>query len=216
MRFWLAFALTLAASAIACSPPSAPPAFGPPPRDQVLQPILTNSDVQEGVRVDERAWLKTYPVSAQGGLPAVRRQLDRLGPESDDTGERFDGLTTWALHWTFSYDESRGGCSVRNATIEVEAVVMLPQLQDAEALSAEEFNLWQSYQDKLRAHEEGHVNIYLTGAHDLRDQVLSTGSMPDCTGLASLLNQTGEAMIETIRYNDRLYDAATGHGAVFP
>jgi hypothetical protein len=40
--------------------------------------------------------------------------------------------------------------------------------------------------------------------------------MPDCASLASLLDQLGEAMIETIRYNDRLYDAATGHGAVFP
>jgi predicted secreted Zn-dependent protease len=216
MRFCFALALTLAAFAIACSPLSAPPVFGPPQRDQALQPILANSDVQDGVRVDERAWLKTYSVSAQGGLAAVRRQLDRLGPELDDTGQRFDGLTTWALRWTFSYDESRGGCAVRNGTIEVEAVVTLPHLQDAEVLPAEEFNLWQGYQDKLRAHEDGHIDGYRTAAHDLRDQVLNTGPMPDCAILTAVLNQQGEAMIETIRYNDRLYDAATGHGAVFP
>jgi predicted secreted Zn-dependent protease len=83
-------------------------------------------------------------------------------------------------------------------------------------LPAEELDLWHDYQDKLRAHEDGHVNIYLTAAYDLRQQVLDTAPMPDCASLASVLDQKGEAMIETIRYNDRLYDAATGHGAVFP
>jgi predicted secreted Zn-dependent protease len=216
MRFCFALALTLAAFAIGCSSLSAPPVFGPPQRDQTLQPILSSSDVQDGIRVDERTWLQTYPVSAQGGLTAVRRQLDRLAPESDDSGQRFDGLTTWALRWGFSYDQSRGGCSLRNATIEVEAVITLPELLDAEVLPAEEFDLWQDYHEKLRAHEDGHVNIYLTAARDLREQVLKTAPMPDCASLASLLDQLGEAMIETIRYNDRLYDAATGHGAVFP
>jgi predicted secreted Zn-dependent protease len=216
MRLWLAFALTLAALAIACSPADPPPAFGPPPRDRLLQSILSNTDVVDGVRINERTWLKTYAVSAQGGLASVRRQLDRLSPESDDTGQRFDGLTTWALHWTFAYDKSQAGCRVRNATIEVEAVITVPDLEDIDALSAGELALWRDYADRLRSHEDGHVEIYLAAARNLREQVLATGPLPDCRALAALLEQTGNTMIDTVRSNDQLYDAATGHGAIFP
>ena len=216
MRIWLAVALTLAVFAAGCAQPQAQPAFGPPPRDELLRPLFSNFDVLEGVRINENAWLKTYPVRAEGGLNSIRRQLDRLGPISDLTGQRFDALTTWGLRWSFTYDDTSGGCTVRNATIEVEAVVTMPELQGAEVLEPDDFNLWQGYHDKLSAHEDGHVNIYLAAARDLRDQVRQTGPMQDCRSLATVLDQKGDAMIETIRNNDRLYDAATGHGAAFP
>jgi predicted secreted Zn-dependent protease len=216
MRIWLAFALTLAALVSACGSPHAPAAFGPLPRQELLQPLLASSDVADGVRIQANTWLKTYPVSATGGLQAVRRQLDRLGPVSDATGQRFDALTAWGLRWSFSYEDSAGGCRVRNATIEVEAVITLPELLDTDALPPDELSLWWGYRDRLSAHEDGHVAIYLAAARDLRDQVLQTGPMPDCRSLATALNQLGDAMIEAIRNSDRAYDADTGHGAVFP
>jgi predicted secreted Zn-dependent protease len=216
MRTWLALALILAAFAGGCATPRAQSAFGPPPRDELLQPLASDSDVVDGVRINANTWLKSYPVSAEGGLASIRRQLDRLGPTSDVTGQRFDGLTTWALRWGFNYDETSGSCKVRNATIEVEAVVTLPELQGPDALPPGELALWQDYAGKLRSHEDGHVNIYLTAARQLREQIFQTQPMPDCRSLAAVLNQKGNAMIETIRYTDRLYDAATGHGAVFP
>jgi predicted secreted Zn-dependent protease len=216
MRIWLSFALTLAALASGCGSPQAPAAFGPPPRQDLLQPLLASSDVADGVRIQANTWLKTYPVSATGGLAAVRRQLDRLGPISDATGQRFDALTAWGLRWSFSYDDSGGGCRVRNATIEVEAVITLPVLQESEAMPPHELSLWRGYHDRLSAHEDGHVAIYLAAARELRDLMLQTGPMPDCRSLAGALNQLGDAMIEAIRNSDRAYDAATGHGAVFP
>jgi len=216
MRTWLAVALILAVLAGGCAAPRAQSAFGPPPRDELLQPLIADSDVLEGVRVDANTWLKTYPVSAEGGLASIRRQLDRLGPNSDVTGRRFDGLTTWALRWAFNYDQTSTGCRVRSATIQVEAVITLPELQTEDALPPGELDLWRDYAAKLRSHEDGHVSIYLTAAHELRDQFLSTAPTPDCRSLALVLGRQGDAMIETIRYNDRLYDAATGHGAVFP
>jgi predicted secreted Zn-dependent protease len=215
MRPWFALLLLLVLVS-GCGRLEAQSAFETPPRDELLQPLFSNTDILEGIRIQESAWLRTYPVSSEGGLESIRRQLDRLGPISDDSGKRFDGLTTWALRWSFNYDETGGECRVRNATIEVEAVITLPELQGAELLAPEEFNLWQAYHDKLTAHEDGHVNIYLTAARDLRDQVLKIGAMPTCRTLANLLGEHGEAMIETVRYNDQLYDERTGHGAAFP
>jgi predicted secreted Zn-dependent protease len=216
MRIWLAFALTLAVLAAGCGQPQAQSAFSNPPRDKLLQPLFANTDELHRVRINESAWLKPYTVSAEGGLNGIRRQLDRVGPISDATGQRFDALTTWSLHWSFNYNDTSGGCSVRTATIAVEAVVTLPELTAEELLTPEDFNLWQGYIGKLSAHEDAHVDIYLTAARELRDQVLQTGPMPDCHALASALEQTGNAMIQKILNNDRAYDAATGHGAAFP
>jgi predicted secreted Zn-dependent protease len=208
--------LTVAFVAVACGPPQAPPAFGPPLRAELLQSEYSNTEVVDGVRIDEGVWLETYDVSAAGGLVAVRRQLDRLGPVSDETGQRFDGLTRWALNLRFNYDEGRDGCKLRSATIYVEAVITLPELADPGLLSPQERALWDGYLVALREHEDGHVDHYLSAARELRDEIFNTGTLADCRDLANALGRSRDQTIETIRQRDRLYDAATGHGAVFP
>jgi len=216
MRLWLFVALTLAALAAGCSTAAVVPPQAPPPRTEVLTSLMANTESVDRVRVNENAWLKTYPISAEGGLNAIRRQLDAIGPRSEVSGQRFDALTSWALRWSFSYNDSQGSCSIRNATIDVEAVITLPVLDQPESLPPGELDAWQAYVEKLRAHEDGHVNLYLIAARELRDEYLQFGSMSDCRTLAAALAARGEAKIEAIHSRDRAYDAQTGHGAIFP
>ena len=216
MRFWLAATLISAALAVGCASPAAEPLVARPPRSETLQFILSESDAVDRVRVNANAWLKPYAVSAAGGLNGIRRQLDQIGPVSEVTGQRFDGLTTWGLHSTFSYNDSRDSCSIRNATIEVEAVITLPELQEGSLLPPHELTLWQAYVEQLRAHEDGHVSIYLAAAQDLRDEYLQVGAMADCRQLAAALTALSEAKIAAVRAADQRFDAETGHGALFP
>lgn len=216
MRPWLIVALIYAALTVGCSTLAAPPALVQPPRSLPLQTVIANSYTNGIVRVDENVWLKPYGVGAQGGLQDIRKELDRLGPMSDVANRRFDGLTTWGLRWGFAYDDTAGSCSLRSATIEIEAVITLPQLEDAETLSAEESGLWQTYVQQLRAHEDGHVNIYRAGAQELSNEIVALGAMAGCDELRQALNVLGNAKIERIRQADLNYDAETGHGAVFP
>ncbi len=109
-----------------------------------------------------------------------------------------------------------GACTLRNATVEVEAVVTLPQLESAQLLTSEEFNLWQGYVQRLRAHEEAHVNIYRNAARELQDEFAAAGARPDCNQLREALSSKGDAKLEAIRAADLRFDAETGHGAVFP
>jgi predicted secreted Zn-dependent protease len=75
---------------------------------------------------------------------------------------------------------------------------------------------WQAYVTQLRAHEDGHVNIYRAGAQELSNEILALGEMPDCDQLRRALSNLGEAKIARIQQADVSFDLETGHGAVFP
>jgi predicted secreted Zn-dependent protease len=216
MRPWFIVAMLYAALSLGCGTLVAEPALVQPPRSLPLQTIIANSYDNGGVQVDESVWLKPYEIESQGGLARIRTQLDQLGPISDVTGTRFDGLTTWGLRWGFSYNDSATSCSLRSARIEIEAVITLPELEGSERLSEAEQPLWDAYVLQLRQHEDGHVNIYRAGAQELSNEILKLGEMSSCDELRKALNIMGEAKIERIRQADLRFDLETGHGAVFP
>jgi predicted secreted Zn-dependent protease len=216
MRPSFIVALLCAVLTLSCSPLIASPVQVQPPRSLPLQTVIADSYDNDIVRVDESVWLKLYDVDAEGGLEDIRKELDRLGPWSDVANRRFDGLTTWGLRWGFTYNDTTGSCSLRSATIEIEAVITLPELKDLEALPAGQSVMWQGYVQQLRSHEDGHVNNYRAGAQELSNEVLQLGAMPDCNQLRQALNALGEAKIARIRQADVNYDLLTGHGAVFP
>jgi predicted secreted Zn-dependent protease len=216
MRPWFIVALLYAVLGTACTTLSAEPARVDPPRSDPLQVVLSNTYYNGNVRVIENVWLERYTVSAEGGLPAIRKRLDAAGPMSDVYGRRFDGLTTWGLRWGFGYDQTSSSCRVRDATIELEAVITLPALEDESVLPESQLVQWQAYVEKLRQHEDGHVNIYRAGAQELSNEVLALGEMPDCGQLGSALSALKEAKLSRVAQADRNYDLETGHGAVFP
>ena len=216
MRPWFIVAVLSAALTLGCSSLVAEPALVQPPRSLPLQTVLANTYSNEFVRIVEHVWLRPYAVNADEGLPGIRKELDRLGPESDVLGRRFDGLTTWGLHWSFTFDSSTGACRLRNATVEVEAVITLPELENAAALSSEEAALWEGYALRLRMHEEGHVNIYRAGAQELSNEIITIGEMSSCDELRRTLSALGEAKIQRISQADHNFDLETGHGAIFP
>lgn len=216
MRPCFVVALLYAALTLGCSSLTAEPAFVQPPRSVPLQIAFSNTYNNENVQVVENVWLRPYAVDANGGLDGIRKELDATGPKSEIAGRRFDGLTTWGLHWGFSFNDRGDSCDLRNATIELEAVITLPELSEEGALPADEMDLWKDYLKRLRAHEDGHVNIYRAGAQELSNEILALGEMPDCDQLRKALKALGEAKLTRIGQADRNFDLQTGHGAIFP
>ena len=215
MRPWFIVALFCVVLSAGCSTLVAEPARVLPPRSIPLQIVFNNTYDNGFVRINETVWLKPYAVDAMGGLPGVRQELDKVGPESEAAGRRFDGLTTWGLRWGFNFNRTDTSCSLRNATIDLEAVITLPELEQND-LTAAETELWQGYVQALRAHEDGHVNIYRVGAQELSNDFLAVGEMPDCEQLRSRLSALGDAKLQRLAVADQNYDAQTGHGAIFP
>ncbi len=216
MRPWFLVALLCAALTLGCSTLNAEPARVQPSRSLPLQIDFANTYHNEHVRVVETVWLDPYPVDARGSLTDIREELDQIGPQSDVAGRRFDALTTWGLRWSSNFEQAGAACSLRQATIEVEAIITLPELDRDGDLSPAESGLWQDYLAALRAHEDGHVNIYRAAAQELSNEILALGVMPDCDQLRSALAVFGETKIGRISQVDLIYDQETGHGAIFP
>jgi predicted secreted Zn-dependent protease len=171
------------------------------------------------VSLNENVVTRTYPV---GGTTAaeVRAGLNRGGPYSNDAGRRYDGATTWDLRWSFRYARQPDACSLAAATLDLNVVVVLPELTQPEALAAETLSRWQAYRDALDAHEQGHVGRSRAGAEALAQVYRDMGAFASCRELAAQLTAAGEAVLIEIRAADRLYDIETEHGrsqgAVFP
>lgn len=216
MRSWLIVPLLGAILALSCSTLVAEPARVDPPRSLPLQIEFSNTYHNDVVRVIETVWLEPYTVSTKDGMAGIRAELDEIGPKSEAAGRRFDGVTTWGLRWGFNFDPGTDSCSLRNATIEMEAVITLPELTSEDMLSASESELWHDYTADLRAHEEGHVNVYRAGAQELSAEILALGVMPNCEQLRITLSALGEEKIARIKQADLNFDEETGHGAIFP
>ena len=216
MRPWFIVAMLWPALALGCSTLVAEPARVQPPRSVPLQIALSNAYYHEHVRVIETVWLDPYAVSAEGGFQDLRQRLDETGPRSEVANRRFDGLTTWGLRWGFNLQDNQASCRLRSATLEIEAVITLPELIDATALTPSESYAWEAYLTRLRLHEDGHVNIYRAGAQELSNEIVALGEMADCEQLRQALTALGDAKIVRIRQADLSFDLETGHGAVFP
>ena len=216
MRAFPVIALLCAVFLTGCAALAAEPAFVEPKRSVPLRIDFANTYDVEHIRIIETVWLEPYLVEASGGLEAIRARLDQIGPKSEVAGRRFDGLTSWGVRWGFNFNHGSASCSLRNATIELEAVITLPELDSPSALSPDEAALWQTYSAQLRTHEDGHVNIYRVAVRELADEFALLGEMPDCNQLRARLAELGNAVIDRISHADRGFDASTGHGAVFP
>jgi predicted secreted Zn-dependent protease len=180
----------------------------------VLAETALPVELRETFRVD------TYPVSGRSAAE-IRADLNRAGPLSVADAKRFDALTTWNLKWSLRFDRSGGGCSLAEATILLDIIVLLPELTDPAELSPRTMATWKAYREALDAHEMGHVENQRQGAAALQIRFNEfEGVWESCRELTAALKAEGDAVIQTIFAADRAHDESTLHGrlqgAVFP
>jgi predicted secreted Zn-dependent protease len=176
------------------------------------EPLLVryDSDKSGDISVAVHVWQRDYAVPG-GSLGQVRANLELLhlgGIDGD-----FSAYTKWDLRLGLQYDHGEP-CNLRNATVEVDAVVTLPGLQDRDALQGSDLAEWQRYLKALSDHEMSHVHNEVVGADALRGQLAQLGSAQDCTQLAQEITTLGDQEKESIRQADVTLDAETEHGAL--
>ncbi|HEY7268257.1 MAG TPA: DUF922 domain-containing protein [Dehalococcoidia bacterium] len=209
----LAFALLAAACAAGAGAERAPPAAAG------VTLIADRSSQGPRVRLNETVTRSTYSVDGVT-VPEIRSHLVNEAAAGGSDGKRYDGLTTWAVHWTFRYDHGGAACSLANATIDVSIDVRLPRLSDAAVIAPDILDRWQAYAAALEAHEMGHVDRESAVIDGLKDAFESAGPASDCSSLGDALNSLGNDYVQQVRIADAAYDAETNHGqtqgAVFP
>ena len=141
----------------------------------------------------------------------LRKELDRLGPVDGD-GVRHDGHTRWFINWTYQLEPDVDGCEVRSFETTLDITMTLPRWKKSKTAPGRLVRRWEQYIAALRLHENGHRDIALAAAEEIRRRFKGRRDADDCQSLAKALNRTAEIALGEYRRQEVVYDEQTQHG----
>ena len=96
--------------------------------------------------------------------------LNAVIRERHARGVDWFGLTRYELRWAVPVD-SRGGCRLQAAGVELSVKVTLPRLAPGIRLSGHDDIRWRELAEHVERHEAEHVRIATDGAYDVLDAI---------------------------------------------
>ncbi|MES2639980.1 MAG: DUF922 domain-containing protein [Myxococcota bacterium] len=166
---------------VGCVPP---PPIAPPPA-----PLI------EGAQVE---WFDLEGVDRIDLLESCLRDCPR-----DEAGTAVASLTSWRVDWSWVRDGT-DACGVAGANVDASVTVELPRWaappEADPALVAE----WDAWFRALRRHEQGHVDVVHTFAHDAERVIADAG----CAGA----DEAGARILDGLGRAQHDYDAQTASG----
>lgn len=136
---------------------------------------------------------RSYSYFTIGGstLAEIEEELNRRGPLVGTTDRRHPGATRMQFATRVSYGESNGRCSVIDATVTLNANMILPRWRVAREAGMETRIIWDTLAADIRRHEEAHVVIARNHARELETALKAVRGERDCAA--------AEARVERIR-----------------
>lgn len=145
---------------------------------------------------------KTYYDVVGSTWPEVWQSIRSSGITIGETGETFEGVTTFSVAL-----RPASGCTAANATVAMTLVVAVPGLPRSTRLSAKGQQCWAQYERWLADHEEWHVQIAVRDAKELIAAVRSSGNA-SCGDLQRL----AISRLTEMKTTQATYDSVTRHG----
>ncbi len=123
----------------------------------------------------------------------------------DEQGVAVASLTTWQLRWGWQKAPYEP-CAVASTSVDAMVSVALPRWEPPPEADPTLVAQWEAWHDRLRYHEQGHVDVVHAFAHDAEARLEDAG----CEGI----DATGAALLASLRRAQVEYDLATGSGHV--
>jgi len=142
----------------------------------------------------------------------MRNEIDRLRPSDPVNASRHDGYTHSHVTWTYYLQPSREGCAVRSFETELKVTMTLPRWIKPAGVSARLVEQWETYSAALRVHENGHYEIAVAAAAEVKRRALELRSAEGCKALDQALDVTANVVLDEYRKMHVEYDARTRHG----
>lgn len=136
---------------------------------------------------------RSYSYFTIGGstLAEIEEELNRRGPMVGTTERRHPGATRMQFATRVSYGESNGRCGVIDATVTLNANMILPRWRVASDAGMETRIIWDTLAADIRRHEEAHVVIARNYARKIETALKAVRGERDC--------DAAEARVEEIR-----------------
>ena len=184
-----------------------------PPELDKAKPIATpgagvgGSDVEAAseVRVTETTvdWFTIRGTTSE----QMRESMQQTAPYSPQRQSRVWGQCRWWFEWDFKYlPGPTGGCRVAQFTITLNARMKLPKWVDANQGGSELRSRWDTFERRLRQHEDGHKNNGVKAANDLARRIKALGEYPDCGVLNGEIKKLGDRVWSEYALLDDAFD----------
>jgi len=171
---------------------------------------LVFSATVHGSDESEPLTVELYRISGSSARE-LRKELDRLGPVDSD-GVRHDGHTQWFITLTYQLDPDADGCEMLSFETKLDITMTLPKWDRSKGAPARLVNQWERYNGALRLHEDGHYDIAVAAAKEIRRRVEGQRGAVDCQALGRDIDATAETVLLEYRRQEVEYDKRTKHG----
>jgi predicted secreted Zn-dependent protease len=154
--------------------------------------------------------IQHYPVTG-ASTGEISKSVFQNTPVQMSNG-RFGAVTH--NKFTTSYSTiatEQGGCEVKNARVQLDSTIVLPQLAET-GQSAAVLKEWERYIGALRAHEQMHANNGRYTAETVASRLYDFKSGLSCVQMRAKLDQAVDLLIQNMGNWDTQLDAQTEHG----
>lgn len=178
--------------------------------------VLLISPAQAEYRITEKT---EYYSIAGGNERELRDQLNQNGHKAAD-GRSYDANTTTRLRWDFTYRTTSDDCRIGSVLVIVDIRYLLPRWVDEESAPRALRERWNSYVEKLTAHERTHRDLAQQAARHLEAELMSMPARRFCDDVGKAANEQAQGIVKDLQRTEAEYDERTKHGytegAMFP
>ena len=141
------------------------------------------------------------------GLDAtsLARSMDANGPKG------FHGLASWKIDMNYDFSRNAKDCQITAVRVKIIGEILMPRWVDEPKASLEMQRQWAESYNKLKRHEDGHVNHGRELALLVKEKLMGLGIVA-CDKLQTQAQQSYEQLFQNLSKRDQEYDARTNHG----
>ena len=183
-----------------------------PPELERAKPIATpgasmgGGDVQAAaeVRVTETTvdWFTIRGTTSE----QMRASMLQTAPYSEKRKSHVWGQCNWRLAWDSKSQPGPTGCRVLEFTVTLSARMKLPKWADAGQAERALRERWETFEKRLRQHEDGHKNNGVKAANDLARRIKALPEYPDCAILVGEMKKLAERVGSEYALLDDAFD----------
>jgi len=156
------------------------------------------------VRVTETT-VDWFPIRGTSSAQ-MRASMQETAPYSAERQSKVWGQCRWWLEWDFKHQAAPSGCRIGAFTITLNARMKLPKWVDSSHGGAELRARWETFEKRLRQHEDGHKDNGIKAANDLARRLRALPEYPDCATLNEQIKKLGERIVSEYALLDKAFD----------
>jgi predicted secreted Zn-dependent protease len=154
-------------------------------------------------------WSTNYYSVTGATLVEIRQSLQQNRPWKEKSS--VDASTRWQVHWRYNVFTASDRCRVQSFS--TETIITMPRWIAPTNTSQNLRDMWISYIKALGGHEEGHGQIAIAAAAEMRKRVNALPAEPSCDSLKARIEETCRRSVDDYKDRDKDYDERTDHGA---